>query len=106
MDRMIIKSSEPIDNLGISGEGLITSMGIKAKTIPNKQKKSRYAIVNFSMKDLSKSIREFEKLSCKIYERRRPKHKPNESYFYPARNITKCTMRAYALNSHVYPVRT
>ena len=40
------------------------------------------------------------------YERRRPKYEPNDSYFYLARQLEKYTMRADALNSHVYPVRT
>ena len=58
------------------------------------------------MKDLSKIIREFEKLPYKSYERRRPKHDPTDSYFYLARQLAKCMMRDYALNSHVYRVIT
>ena len=58
------------------------------------------------MKDLSKIIREFEKLSYKSYERRRHKYDPTDSYFYVARQLAKCMMRYDALNSHVYPVRT
>ena len=58
------------------------------------------------MKDLSKIIREFEKLPYKSYERRRPKHEPTHSYFYLSRHLVKCMMIADALNSHVYPVRT
>ena len=77
LDKMRIISSEQKDNKGISGEGLITSMGIKAKEI----KKARYAIRNFSMKYLSKIIREFEKSPYKSYESRRPKHDPTDSYF-------------------------
>ena len=65
--------------MGISGKGLITYLGLKSKTSPNKYKKSRYAIINISMKDLSKIIREFEKLLYKSYERRRPKHEPTDS---------------------------
>ena len=34
--KMRIKSLEPKDNLGRSGKGLITSLGIKAKAIPTK----------------------------------------------------------------------
>ena len=81
MDKMRITFSEPKDNLGISGKELITSLGLKDKTSPKKYKKERYAIGNFSMKDLSKIIREFEKLSYKSYERRRPKHDPTGSNF-------------------------
>ena len=35
-----------------------------------------------------------------------PKHEPTDSYFYLARQLAKCTMRSYALNSDNYPVRT
>ena len=76
---MRIKSSEPKDNLGRSGKGLITSLGIKAKTIPKKYKKATYAIGNFSTKDLSKIIREFDKLPYKSYERMRPHNEPTDS---------------------------
>ena len=40
------------------------------------------------------------------YERKRPKHEPNYSYFYLARQLLKSMMRADVLNSHAYPVRT
>ena len=56
--------------------------------------------------ELSKIIREFEKLPNGSYERKRPKHEPTESYFYLIRQLPKCMMRADALNYHVYPVRT
>ena len=79
LDKMKITSSNPKDNLGISGKGLITSMSIKAKARPKKYKKARYAIVNINMKDLSMIIRKFEKLPYKSYEKRRPKHKRTES---------------------------
>ena len=57
--KMIITYSEPIYNLGRSGKGLITSMGLKSKARPDKYKNARYTFVNVSMKDLSKIIREF-----------------------------------------------
>ena len=47
-------------------------MGLKAKTRPNKYKKSRYAIVNTSKKEISKIIREFEQLPYKSIKRRSP----------------------------------
>ena len=103
---MIITYSEPKYNLGRLGKGLITSLGLKAKARPNKHKKASYAILNFSMKKLSKIIREFDKLPYKSYERRMPKHDPTDSYFYLARQLEKCMMRDDALNSHVYPVIT
>ena len=58
------------------------------------------------MKDLSKIIREFEKFPYKGYDRRRPKHEPIDSYFEVSRQLPKCMMRADALNSDNYPVRT
>ena len=64
-----------------------------------------YSIVNVSKKDLSKNIREFEKLPYESYEKKRPKHDPTDSYIYPARQLAKCIIRADALKSHVYPVR-
>ena len=36
LDKMIITSSDPKDNLGRSGKGLITYLGLKAKTRPKK----------------------------------------------------------------------
>ena len=69
-------------------------------------KKARYAIGKVSMEDLSKIIREFEKLPYKSYERRRPKNDPTDSSFFLARHIAKCMMRADVLNLHGYPVRT
>ena len=76
---MIIISSEPKYNLGISRKGLITSLGLKAKKSQKEYKKARYAIGNVSMKDFLKIIREFGKLSYKSYERTRPKHEPTDS---------------------------
>ena len=40
------------------------------------------------------------------YDWRRLKNDPTESYFYLARQLAKCTMRADALNSDNYPART
>ena len=58
--------SEPKNNLGRSGSGLIASLGLKAKSRPNKYKKARYSIGNFSMKDLSRIIREFRNCVIKV----------------------------------------
>ena len=79
LDKMIITSSESEDNSGISRKEFITYLGIKAKTRPKKSKKARYDIRNVSKKDLSNIIREFDKLFYKSYERRSPKHDPNDS---------------------------
>ena len=76
-----ITSSESKDHLGRSGKGLINSMGFKTKERPKKYKKIRYAIGDVSKKDLSKIIREFEKLPYESYERKNPKNKVTDSYF-------------------------
>ena len=41
LEKTIITSSEPKDNLVISGKGLINSLSIKAKTAPKKHKKGK-----------------------------------------------------------------
>ena len=51
-DKTIITSSEPKDNLVISGKGLIASLGIKAKARPEKYKRESYDNINISMRDL------------------------------------------------------
>ena len=55
---------------------LITSLGLKGKVRPHNYKKARYAIGNFSKKDPSNIIREFEKLPYESYEKKTPKHEP------------------------------
>ena len=91
----------PKDNLGRSEKELITSLGLKAKARPKKYKNAKYSIVNFSKKDLSNIIREFEKLPYKSYERMIPKHEPIDSYFYLSRQLANCMMRVDVLNSYV-----
>ena len=106
LEKMRITSLESKYILGISGKGLITYLSLKSKAIPNNYKKARYANENFSKKELSNIIRDFDKLLHKSYKRMSPKHEPTESYFYPTRHISKHMMRSDALNLHVYPVRT
>ena len=106
IDNMRITSSESKDNVGISGKGFSTSLGLKAKVRPKRYKKARYNIGNVSKEDLSKIIREFDKLNYKSFERWRHKNEPTESYFYLAIQLLKCMIRADELNLHVYPVRT
>ena len=62
--------------------GLITSLVFKAKVRPQEYKKSRHAIRNVTKKDLFKIIREFGKIESLLYEKKRPKRKPTERYFY------------------------
>ena len=78
---MKITSSESKVKLERSGKGLITSLGFNSKARSQKYKKARYAIGNVSEKDISKIIREFEKIENLTYEKKRPKQDPTESYF-------------------------
>ena len=102
LDKIKITSSESKGKLERSGKGLITSLGFKTKATPQKYKKARYAIVNVSKKYLSKIIREFEKFEKLPSEKKRPKNEPTDSYFYLARQISKCMMRSDTLNRYVY----
>ena len=63
MNKMETTSSESKGKLGRSGKGLVTALALKTKVRSKKYKKTRYAIGNFRMKDLSNIIKEFEKLS-------------------------------------------
>ena len=59
-----------------------------------------YAIGNVSEKDLSKIIKELKKIGKLTYEKNRPKHEPNDSYFHLVRYLAKCMMRSDKLNWH------
>ena len=84
-------------------KGLVTSLGLKSIITSKKKKKSRYAIPNVGLKDISKIITEFDKLPYEGYVRKRYKHEPTDSYLYLRRQLSKCMMR---LNLRVGPVRT
>ena len=58
------------------------------------------------MKDLSKIIKEFEKLPYEGYVCKSPKYESTDSHFYLARQLAKCMMRSDALNLDIDPVRT
>ena len=62
-----------------SGKGFITSLGFKTNSRPKKYKKARYAIGNVSEKDLSRIIKDFERIEKLPYYKKRPKHKPTDS---------------------------
>ena len=57
-------------------------MGLKTIWRSNREQKGRYAITNASMKDISKIIKEFEKLLYEGYVQNSPKHEPTDSYFF------------------------
>ena len=98
LDKRKITSSESKVKLEISGKWLITSLGFKAKSRPQKYKKARCAIRNVSEKDIYRIIKDFEKIEKLPYEKKSPKHEPTESYFHQARQIEKCMMRSDNLN--------
>ena len=79
LEKMRITSSESKYNLERSGKGLITSMGFKAKERTKRNKMEMHAIRTVSKKELSKIIRDFEKLPYERYERKRPKYEPTDS---------------------------
>ena len=100
MDKIKITSSESKGRMERSRKGLITSLVFKAKVRSQKNKKASYAIRNFSKKDLSNIVKEFEKFEKLPYEKKRPKHEPTDSYFHISRQLAKCMMRYNNLNWH------
>ena len=81
---------------------MVTALALNTKVRPTKYNTAKYAIGNFSKKDILKIIREFEKFEKLPYEKKRPKHEPTESYFHLAREIAKCMMRSDEYNRHVH----
>ena len=67
-----------------------------------KYKNARYAIGNVSEKELSKIIKEFEKIGKLPYKKKRTKHEPTLSYFHLVRQLAKCMMRSDELNRNVH----
>ena len=63
LNKMETTSSESKVEFEGSGKGLVSALALKTKARSKKYKNSRYAIGNFSMKDLFNKIKEFEKLS-------------------------------------------
>ena len=79
---------------------MITSLGLKAKVRSQILKKERCSIRNFSKKDLSKIIKDFEIFEKLPYEKKSPKHEHTDSYFNLERQLVKCMMRSKNLNWH------
>ena len=100
LDNMKTKSSKSKGKLESSGKGLVTSLAFKTKVRLKKYKEARYAIRNVSEKELSKIIKEFEKIGKLPYEKKRTKHEPIDSYFHLSRQLAKCMMRSDKLNRH------
>ena len=77
---------------------MTTSIGFKTKARSQKYKKARYAIGNISEKDLSRIIKDFEKVEKLPYEKKRPKHESTDSCFHLARKLANCIMISDNLN--------
>ena len=77
-------------------------MVFETKVSLSKYKKARYAIGNFSKKDLSKIIKEFDKIGKLTYDKRIPKYEPTTSYFHLVSKLVKCMMISDELNRHVH----
>ena len=82
LNKMETTSSESKVKMEGSGKWLVTALALKTKERPKKYKKERYAIGNVSMQDLSKQIKEFEKIVKVPHLKRTPKHEPTSSYFH------------------------
>ena len=97
-------SSESKGKLGRLGKGLGTALAFKTKLRSQKYKKARYDIGNVSDKDLSKIIKEFQKIGKVHYVKSIPKHEPTSSYFHLVRQLAKCMMRSDEQNRHVHSI--
>ena len=102
LNKMENTSSESKEKLEISGKGLVTALDFNTKVRSSRYKKARYAIGNVSEKDLSKIIKEFEKIGKLPYEKMIPKHEPTPSYFHLVRQLVKCMIRSDEHNWHVH----
>ena len=83
---------------------MVTALDLKTKVRSKKYKKSRYAIGNVSMKDLSNIIKEFENIVKVPYVKIIPKHEPNLSYYHLVGCIAECMMRCGENNHNVHNV--
>ena len=72
LDNMKITLLESKVKLETSGKGLITYLGFKTKARSQKCKRARYAIGNFSEKDLSRLLRSLRTLRNYLMIRRGP----------------------------------
>ena len=81
---------------------MVTALYFKTKVRSQKYKKSRCAIGNVSEKELSKIIKEFEKIGKVPYVKRIPKHEPTSRYFHLVRQLAKCMTRYDEHNRHVH----
>ena len=88
MYKIQIKYSETKYHLGISGKGLITSLGLKTIRSLNTTKKAGFAITEVSLKYIYKIIKEFKDVPYEGYVRKRSKNIPTDNYLYLAINLS------------------
>ena len=89
--------------IGKIRKGVVNRSGFQDRSkVLKKYKKARYANRNVSEKDLSKIIKEFEKIGKVTYVKRIPKHEPTSSYYHPVRCIAKCMIRYDEHNRHMH----
>ena len=81
---------------------LLTALDFKTKLRSQKYKNARYAIRNVGEKDLSKIIKEFEKIGKVPYVKMIPKHEPTPSYYHLVRQLVKCMIISDEHNRHVH----
>ena len=77
---------------------MVTALAFKTKVRSPKYKKAKYDIRNVSEKDLSKIIKEFEKIDNCLMRRRGPHMSLLRAIFIKQREIAKCMMRSDNLN--------
>ena len=82
LNKMETTSSESKVELEGSGKVLVTALDLNTKARSKEYKKARYAIGNFSMKELSKKIKECDKIVKVPYLKSIPKHEPTSNYFH------------------------
>ena len=102
LDKMETTSSDSKVKMEGSGKLGVTALALKTKARSKKYKKVRYAIVNVSLKDLSKKIKEFGKCFKVPHLKRTPKHEPTSSYFRLVECLVRCMMRCGEKNHHVH----
>ena len=102
LNKMETTSSESKVKMEGSGKWLVTALDLKTKVRSKKYKKSRYAIRNVSMKDLSNIIKDFEKIVKVPYVKRIPKHEPTSRYYHLVRCIAEFMMRSDEHNRNVH----
>ena len=70
MDKTRISYSEPKDNLGGSGKGLITSLGLKAKTRPKKLKRQGMPLEMSVRRTFQRLLGSFRNILINVMSRR------------------------------------